>query len=180
MPPGRYDTITILRNKKTGKAARAVSAVVIPENEDTFPLLSGPVLFVQGGDSPSIRLVIDPVEGRSKTKNLQLVAMAPRLGKTVSPLVLEMGKDTPSLFAVFGFKKEPASEITAQLLSQTTDESFSLKVLERKDIQPVQKNTVVFELIWPSVSPGEYTLEITINATESPENAVLTRNLLIR
>jgi hypothetical protein len=182
--PGRYDYITILRNKKTGAAAKAVSTVVFPENEESQTVLSGPVLFVPGRRSLCLHLEIEPAEGKSTTTDLNLEAIAPRLEGSISPLVFELGKNTAALYAVFGLKKEAKDkqvlEFVPQLRSKITDKTYPLKYSKRNDILTDQKNTLVLELELIPVPPGKYVLEISVVGTTLLHSLIFSQDVFIR
>jgi len=183
-PPGRYDYVTILRNKKTGAAAKAISTVVIPEKEDSQTALSGPVIFVPGKESLCLPLEVEPAEGESTAIDLNLGAIAPQLEGSISPLVFELGKNTTALYAVFGLKKEARDdqdlEFVPRLRSRTTDESFPLGYSKRNDIPTEYKNTFVLELELIPVPPGKYILEIFVGRTTFVQSLIYSQDVLIR
>jgi VWFA-related protein len=182
--PGRYEYITILRNKKTGAAARAANTVVIPENEDSQTALSGPVLFVPGRESLCLNIGIEPAEGESTTTDLNLDAIAPRLEGSISPLVFELGKNTTALYAVFGLKEETKNdqdlEFVPRLLSKTTDVSYPLGYSKRNDIHTEFENTLVLELELIPVPPGKYVLEIFVGGITLVQSLIFSQDVFIR
>ncbi len=183
-PPGRYDYITILRNKKTGAAARALSTVVIPENEDSQTALSGPILFVPGRGSLCLHMGIEPAEGESPAMDLNLDTIAPRLGGSISPLVFDLSKNTEALYAVFRLKKEARDdqvlEFVPRLRSRTTDESYPLSYSKRNDIHTEYENTLVLELELIPVPPGKYVLEIFLGGTTLVQSLIFSQDVFIR
>jgi VWFA-related protein len=183
-PPGRYDYITILRNKKTGAASKAISTVVIPENEDSQTSLSGPVIFVPGKESLCLPMEVEPAEGELTAIDLNLEAIAPQLEGSISPLVFELGKNKTALYAVFGLKKEARDdqdlEFGPRLRSRTTDESFPLGYSKRNDIHTDYKNTFVLELELIPVPPGKYVLEIFVGRTTLVQSLIYSQDVLIR
>ncbi len=183
-PPGRYDYITILRNKKTGAAAKAVSTVVIPENEESQTALFGPVLFVPGRGSLCLQMEIEPAEGKSTTKDLNLEAIVPRLEGSISPLVFELGKNTAAMYAVFGLKKEAKEDqvlkFVARLRSKTTDETYTLKHSKRNDIRTDHENTLVLELELIPVPTGKYVLEISVVGATLLQSLIFFQDVFIR
>ncbi len=183
-PPGKYDYITILRNIKTGTAAKAIKTVVFPENEEFQETLSGPFLFVPGRRSKYLHIEIKPSKGKSKTKNINLEAIAPQVDGPVSPLVFELSKDTAILYAVFGLrdkeKNEQVPEFVARLRHKTTEEIYPLKILKRNDILTNQNNTLVLELELTPVPSGNYVLEISVVRSDHSESQVYSQEVLIR
>ncbi|MGD2245629.1 MAG: VWA domain-containing protein [Candidatus Aminicenantes bacterium] len=182
--PGRHECFTILRNKKTGAAAKAASPVVFPENKGSQDALSDPVLFVPGRESLCLPIEIEPAEGKSKTKDFNLEAIAPQLGGPVSPLVFELAKNTPALYAVFGLGKKTKDvldlKFASRLISKTTEKTYPLQLLKRTDIRTGQNNTLVLELELTPIPPGEYALEISVSGTAHLESLVFSRDVFIQ
>jgi VWFA-related protein len=184
--PGKYDYITILRNKKTGAAARAVSTAVIPENEQSQSALSGPVFFVPGTGSMCLQMEIEPAEGKSTTKDLSLDAIAPRLPGSISPLVFELDKSTANIYTVFGLTKDAKDEqvpefvFGSRLRSKTTDETYLLKHSKRNDLHTDGENTIVLELEMIPIPPGKYVLEISVAGTSLLKDLIFSQDVFIR
>ncbi len=182
-PPGRYDYITILRNKKTGAAAKALKTVVFPDNEEFQNALSGPFLFIPGRRSLCLQMEIKPTKGKSKTTDINLEAIAPRVEGPVSPLVFELSKDTSIVYAVFGLwnkeKNEEIPEFSARLKSKTAEETYPLKTLKRNDIRTNQNNTLVLELELTPVPSGNYVLEISVVGSDHSESQVYSQDVFI-
>ncbi len=181
---GLFQHISGLINKKTGAAAKAISTVVFPENEESRTVLSGPVFFVPGRRSLCLHMEIEPAEGKSTTTDLNLEAIVPRLEGSISPLVFELGKNTAALYAVFGLKKdakdEQVLEFVPRLRSKTTDETYPLKHSKRNDIRTDQKNTLVLELELIPVPPGKYVLEISVVGTTLLQSLIFSQDVFIR
>ena len=181
--PGKYDYITIIRNKKTGAAAKAIKTVVFPENEEFKDALSGPFLFIPGRRSLCLHIEIKPTKGESKTEDINLEAIAPQVEGPVSPLVFELSKDTVILYAVFGLrdeaKKEQVPEFAARLKHKTTEETYPLKILKRNDIRTNQNNTLVLELELTPVPSGNYVLEISVVRSDHSESQVYSQDIFI-
>ncbi|NQT80013.1 MAG: VWA domain-containing protein [Candidatus Aminicenantes bacterium] len=182
-PPGKYDCISILRNKKTGAAAKAEHSVIIPECKNSQTILSGPVLFVTGGSSLCLPMDITPIEGKSITNDFNLNTITPQVEGPVSSLVYALSKDTSRLYAVFGLRKKnkltQALEFTSCLLSKTTNKTIPIKHLHLNDILTEQDNTLVLQLELTPVPPGEYVLEISASGTALGENMIFTQNVFI-
>ncbi len=182
-PPGKYDYITVLRNIKTGIAAKAIKTVVFPENEEFQEALSGPFLFASGKRSLYLHIEIKPAKGKSKTENINLEAIAPQVKGPVSPLVFELGRDTEILYAVFGLrdeaKNEEVPEFVARLKHKTTEETYPLKILKRNDIRTNQNNTLVLELELIPVPSGNYVLEIFVVNSDHSESQVYSQDIFI-
>ncbi|UCE40190.1 MAG: VWA domain-containing protein [Candidatus Aminicenantes bacterium] len=185
-PQGRYDYITILRNKKTGAAAKAASTVVFPENQQSQPALSGPVFFVPGRGSLCLPMEIESAEGKSKTKEFNLDAIAPRIQGSISPLVFDLDKNTAAMYAVFGLKKEAKEKkalefvFVPRLRSKTTDETYPLRHTERNDILTDSENTIVLELELTPVPAGKYVLEISVAGTSLLQDLIFSQDVFIR
>lgn len=181
--PGKYDYITIIRNKKTGAAAKAIKTVVFPKNEEFQEALSGPFLFVPGRRSLCLHIEIKPTKGESKTEDINLEAIAPQVECAVSPLVFELSKDTVILYAVFGLrdeaKNEQVPEFAARLKHKTTEETYPLKILKRNDIRTNQNNTLVLELELTPVPSGNYVLEISVVRSDHSESQVYSQDIFI-
>lgn len=182
-PPGKYDYITVLRNIKTGTAAKAIKTVVFPENGGFQEALSGPFLFVPGRRSLCLHMEIKPTKGKSKAKDINLEDIAPQVEGPVSPLVFELSKDTVIFYAVFGLrdeaKNEQVPEFAAQLKSKTTEETYPLKILKRNDIRTNQNNTLVLELELTPVRSGNYVLEISVVRSDHSESQVYSQDIFI-
>lgn len=182
-PPGRYDYITILRNIKTGTAAKALNTIVVPEKEEEKPL-SSPFLFVPERRSLCLQVEIKPSKGKSKSTDINMEAIAPQIEGPVSPLVFELNRDTSIIYAVFGLgnkaKDKQVLKFAAQLKSNTTGEIHALKISKRNDIRTVQNNSQVLELELIPVLPGEYVLEISVVGTDNSESQVYFQEVFIR
>lgn len=183
-PPGKYDYISILRNKKTGASAKAEYTVVIPEGKNSQAVLSGPVLFVPGRSALCLSLEIMSSEAETATTDFNLSTITPQLEGSVSPLIAELSNDTSRLYAVFrpGIKANDNMllEFTSRLLSKTTDKAFPLKISQQNAIRTEQDNTLVLELELTPVPPGEYVLEISISGIDLRENLNFNQSVFIR
>ncbi len=180
-PPGTYDVISVLRNKRTGAAAKASRTVVVPENMDS---LSGPVLFVSGEDSQCLLAAIKPAEETETASRLGLEDVSPRLGKPVSPFVHELSPGTPALYAVFGFgtpaRDESLPDCVAHLVSGMTSQITPLDSTWRTDVRTALDGTRVLELKLPALRPGEYSLEISLSGAILPADRAFIRKVLVR
>lgn len=183
-PQDKHEFIIVLRNKKTGKTAKAESSVVFPENKDSQAALFHPILFVPGRKSLCLPIKIESIKDKSEVKDLSLGTVAPRLRSPVSPLVFELDKESPVLYAVFGLgekKKDVLSlEFTSQLISKTTEKTHTLQILKRTDLHTDQNNTLVLELKLIPVPPGEYVLEISVAGNTHLESLVFSRDVFIK
>ncbi|MFC2168096.1 VWA domain-containing protein [Acidobacteriota bacterium] len=181
---GTYDLIFILRNIKTGKAAKSISRIVFPEIIKNPSRLSGPLLFIPIIGSISLQMETKFIEETAKTNNLSLVSVIPQTKEPLSPLITQLDKNTLSFFGVFGWVKgaedEQLPEFTAQIKSTTTDEVISMEIVKRNDISTEQKNTIVVELKRPFVQPGEYVLEISSSGINLKQERLYTQTIIIR
>jgi VWFA-related protein len=183
-PPGKYEYITILRNRKTGAVAKAVNTVAIPEDKKSQPLLAGPLFFFQGSGTLCLQTEIKHPKGKSTKQDLNLGVIAPKIDGSISPLVAELSKSTAALYAIFGLEKEERDELVLEfvpsLRSKTTDETFPLKHSIRNDINPEHDNTLVLELELTPVPPGQYALEIAVSGTSPVQTRVFSQDIIIR
>jgi hypothetical protein len=183
-PPGKYDYITILRNKKTGATAKAVNTVAIPEEEELQPALSGPVFFFQGSGTRCLQIEIEHSKGKPLEQDLNLGVIAPKLEGPTLPLVSELSKNVEVLNAIFGLEKKEEKddlilEFVPRLRSKTTDETYQLKHSIRNDIDPIHENTLVLELELIPVPPGHYVLEITVEGKSFMQTLVFSQDVFI-
>ena len=183
-PPGNYDFITILRNKKTGAAAKAISTIEILESKTLRSPLTGPVFFVPGRAVRCLQINIKPAKGKSKTNDLMLDSIAPRIDVSLSPLVRELEKDTSTLYAVFGVGENQQNiqswRFIARLRSKASWESYHLNITKRKDIHSNQVNTIVLELDMIPLPPDQYVIEITVEGASQTERLIFLQEISIR
>ncbi|MCJ7579574.1 MAG: VWA domain-containing protein [Candidatus Aminicenantes bacterium] len=183
-PPGRYDYITVLRNIKTGKAAKAINTIVVPEFKENSRTLSNPFLFIPGRRSLSLQVEMKSSKEKSEPSPLNMEAIAPQVAGPVSPLVFELNKDTPIFYAIFGLgdkvEDKQNFKFAAQLKSDTTGEIHLLKILKRNDIHTLQNNTQVLALELIPILAGKYVLEISVMGSDPSESQIYFQDLFIR
>jgi VWFA-related protein len=183
LPPGQYDCISLLRNKKTGAAAKGEQSVFIPGPQDSETLLSGPVLFAPGSSTLCLPVEVKLDKGKSISGRFSLSSITPITAKPLSPLIYMQRKSTSKLYAVFGVgKKEKAVqnlEFSCSLISKTSNRSISLKHSRIKDNLTDQRNIFVLELERPPVPPGEYVLEISATGAVLEDKLVFTQKLFV-
>ena len=174
--PGSYEYIIILRNKRTGAAAKAKNTITSSD--------SNPLLFVP--ENPSLCLTVDlvPADENLKIRPTRLESIAPQIGQSVSPLIYELDKDITILYAVFSGRDELEGKkdlkFTAQLRSRTTDRAFPLNISKRDDIQTLEKNTLVFQLELSPLPSGEYDLEISSSTPEKKDSPIFSQTVFIK
>ena len=183
-PPGRYDFFAILRNTKTGAAARAQSSAIIYSQAETKDTLSGPFLFIPGSQTSCLALGTETAPGKAEGPDFKLETLAPRAEGPVSPLIFSLSKDTRTLYAVFekqdGVEETADLEFSARLFSADIDMDSSLLIAERKNIVTGRSGTLVCELEIPPFPPGQYTLEISVSGLSLSQKPVFTQSVSIR
>lgn len=183
-PPGEYEVVAVLRNRKTGAAARSINRTVISTGEDSSAALFGPVLFLPGEAFEYLPLDLQPVKGEPGMGHLDLRALMPRMETPLAPLVRSLDRNTSTLYAVF---------VTGEAAENTVDRKFSFRLISRgsgttrllesrrrDDIRTKRKDTLIFGLDMFPVPPGEYSLEITSSGAGGRSRAEWARDLHIR
>lgn len=163
LKPGQYECRVVIRNKKTGRAAKASSSVEIPEPMESGIKLYPPLLIVP--EKESFYLNLTTVDKKKKKEpSLSIADIYPFISNENSPLVGDLERGTTKLLAVIRNDvvnlKNPDIELTAYLfdysVTQKTPLSFSILASEKKK----QTDVLLLELSLPDLEPGQYFLKI--------------------
>ena len=182
--PGTYECISILRNKKTGTAAKASSTVIIPEEQQSPVALSGPLIFVPERDSLVLAVETKDMEEKAKPIAFDLSTIVPQTDRSVSPLIFNLSNETSRLFIIF----EPGEKATdhtnwdfsSRLISKSAEQSFPMKISQRSDLPTKREDSYVLELELTHVPAGEYILEITAVSKTPSETQVFLQSVFIQ
>jgi VWFA-related protein len=161
LPPGNYSLRLVLRNKETGRGARASSTVVVPQAAEANLRLF-PLLLLTGEQNAEYIPV---------STFISLYDAYPYNSALYSPLVNETHAGLSRLFAVARCSV-PEPEPTPLMLSSFLAD---LKTEERKPVpltilsQSQESNTVTFflELQTGELKPGKYVLYLFASAKDS-------------
>ena len=161
--PGQYECRVVIRDTKTGRAARASTSVEIPEPLESGIKLYPPLLIVPEKESFYLNLITVDKKKKKET-SLSIADIYPFISNEHSPLVGDLEKGTTKLLAVIRNDvvnlKNPDIELPAYLfdfsVTQKTPLSFSILASEKKE----QTDVLLLELRLPDLEPGQYFLKI--------------------
>jgi len=163
LKPGQYECRVVIRDTKTGRAARAASSVEIPEPVESGIKLYPPLLIVPEKKSFYLNLItVD--KKKKKEASLSIADIYPFISNEHSPLVGDLEQGTTKLLAVIRNDvvnlKNPEIELTAYLfdysVTQKTPLSFSILASEKRE----ETDVLLVELHLPDLEPGQYFLKI--------------------
>ncbi len=163
LKPGQYECRVVIRDTKTGRAAKASTSVEIPEPVESGIKLYPPLLIVP--EKESFYLNLTTVDKKKKKEpSLSIADIYPFISNQHSPLVGDLEQGTTKLLAVIRNDvvnlENPDIELTAYLfdysVTQKTPLSFSILASEKKE----QTDVLLLELRLPDLEPGQYFLKI--------------------
>lgn len=179
IPPGEYDCRLVLRNLKTGRAAVAASAAVLPEGQEGMPLIS-PLLLVPGKRAAFMKVS----KSSGQKAPLSLNRIYPFVSNRNAPLLEELTLGTSKLLAVVPcvMKNIPESQIqfAAYLIRQPSGEKVILpcSFLTSEKSREKQDCTLL-ELSLPVLSSGRYSLYLVAEGPGTESQSIHKQDFFI-
>jgi hypothetical protein len=164
LSPGKYECRIVARDLQSGQAVVGKTTFSLPEPIDSEIILSSPLLFVSGPESPILRLSQERSQ-KQREKGPSLSDFYKLLPKKHCLVVKEMGTEVKNLLAVLpasvAEEAAPEVEFTVRLHPKPDGEPVDLKT-EIIDVQKADANTdiLMMEIVLPVLKRGEYELEI--------------------
>jgi len=189
LPPGEYECRIVLRNLKTGQAALAKCAAVIPGPADAGFMLFPPLLLV--ADTNTYFL------GVSRTRRMEtggspssLMSVYPFAYNTYAPLTGYLAAGTQVISALVRYSAalglEPELKLTGVLKNQSSGQEHLLPASIRSggEFQTNDKTvkSIVFLIEFqlpPQTAPGAYTLKIAAEEKKTQLKTEFSRDIYI-
>ncbi|MEN6311368.1 MAG: VWA domain-containing protein [Acidobacteriota bacterium] len=166
LPPGRYECRVIIRNLDDGKGAVGACSFVIPAKTDAAWKLDPPLLLAPGTEIPYLNVTGEAKGGgeSAEAKTLSLFKIFPFPAKEYTPLMGEIERGVPAIFAVLRSIRPAGGdsrvELTAWLVPEGKDEKIPLDFDIMNTARQEPADILLLELDVPDLAPGMYALHI--------------------
>lgn len=160
LPPGSYEFRQVIRDLQTGKSARAISSIALPEPLNSGIRIYSPLILL-----PEEALYLKSHKEAQRYGIISLNRIYPFLTLPLSPVIQKINQGTPKIFLVIRQLikniSDPEIELSCNLLQLSEMEriplSYSLVATETDD---EGRETFLLEVSLPPLQPGSYSLEI--------------------
>jgi len=172
LKPGAYNCVMVLRNMKTGKAARARGAVFIPQPATSGLTLDLPLLLIPSIDKDVayFRLAKQGRNAPDKPAN-SLQDFFPFLSNRLVPVIDKIPKGTRQVLAIARSMvlniPDARIEVFASLRQAPGEEEISLSPSLLKSNRQGKVDVLLLELSFPELKPGDYTLTLVAKDAKS-------------
>jgi VWFA-related protein len=182
LKPAAYHCAVILRNMKTGKAARARGEAIIPQPHTSGLQLDLPLLLIPTVDKNVAYFSLTKrAEGASEKPLISLKDFFPFLTDRLVPVMDEVAKGTSKVFAIIRstVKNIPNADIRiyASLKHGAAGEEIPLFPSILKTNRVGEVDIILLELPFPELTPGDYILILVAKDEKSGEKAEASRGL---
>ena len=180
--PGTYNCVMILRNMKTGQAARARGAAIVPQPPASGLQLGPLLLLVPTADKDTAYFKLAKQNKEADGGAVRtLEEFFPFLSNRLVPVMDEIPRETSR---VLGIVRSMASnlpeavvELTASLKSNSGSEEILLSPSILKSERRGQVDILLLELPVPELEPGDYTLTLIAKDKKSGARAEVSRRI---
>lgn len=168
--PGNYETRMIVRNKKTGRAVRALAQVMLPDQDDSDFEIFPPIILIPSSETIYLRAPFESEEGEDKnqpvkmnsfyssvfTGHIPLTGILPRGTSSIKALVVYTGpaKESSEISLKISLTQKAAwdrVDLPATLISSESQGNMSVNLLQVK---------------LPELDQGDYSIKF---AAEDPD-----------
>ncbi len=166
LPPGRYECRVVIRNLDDGKGAVGACSFEIPAKTDAAWKLDPPLLLAPGTEIPYLNVTGEAKGGgeSAEAKTLSLFKIFPFPAKEYTPLMGEIERGVPAIFAVLRSIRPAGGdsrvELTAWLVPEGKDEKIPLDFDIMSTARQEPADILLLELDVPDLAPGMYALHI--------------------
>lgn len=172
--PGNYETRMIVRNKKTGRAVRAISQVTLPSKDDFEFEIFPPIILIPNSETIYLRSPFGSEEGEDKNQPVKMNPFYADVLTNHLPVteVLEKGKNHVKVLVSYSCENSERSEVPMNVCLVHGEAG------DRTPLSPVLISSVsmgnicaeLLELVLPELDFGKYTLEVKASDPETGEN----------
>lgn len=180
LKPAAYRCVVVLRNMRTGNAARARGAAIIPQPQASGLQLDSPLLLIQTADEDALYLrSTKRGQGASAKPPISLKEFFPFLTDRLVPVRGGLAKGTSRIFAIVRStaKNIPAADIrvSASVKPGTGGEDIPLSPTILKTSHIGNTDILFLELPFPELAAGDYTLVLIAKDENSGARAEASR-----
>jgi len=176
VPPGTYDFRVVFRNPKTGRSARALSRVVIPQKPAGGFGLDDPLLLIPDTEAAFVNITAESEPG------LSLKSLYPVMPGTCAPVCRDIPPSTSKLLAAVLLEENgtPRRDLTVDFFIRPDPEGdptpLSGSLLKAHSLTGEIK-ALLFEVNIPPLQAGSYILDMICRDKVSREQRQGVRRL---
>lgn len=188
VPAGTYDFRMVVRDKKTGESLIGRTRFAIAAAPDEGIRLSSPLLVETGKETAFLKLA-QPRGGKGGARELLFIDLYHLIPRDSSPVIGVIPEGATRLTALLPFEirpvppedEPPILAVEAKLISKGDGAETPVEVIVR-DHKRLEGSLeiVAAEIVLPSVTPGEYDLEIMVEDVGADRRASVRKTLLVR
>lgn len=174
LEPGTYEVRVIIRNKKTGKAVRAVSKTVLPDSSDSEFKIFPPLILLPDNETIYVRSSFETKENKDE---VQIVKMSPFYSSVLTnhlPLSGLLIRGTKKVKALISYscekRRRPEISLNLHLIHRADGERIQLSSTLISSESQGNIYSELLELDLPELDYGEYTLEFIAADPDTGEN----------
>jgi VWFA-related protein len=181
LPAGTFLFRLILRNPKTGAAARGDVRFRVPEYAPGKTRLSAPFLFTIH-DGVSFARIKKPADVDPEAKGNDagfLQRMLPFISGNTAPVIDVLAGPVPAIYGIVHFTGSrgsgPEAKFESALFQKATGRSIPVEALVRDFANTETADILLLEFPLPDLEPGSYELRLTIEDQSSGGKAESSR-----
>lgn len=183
LPPGQYECRVALRNLITGKGAAGLSQFTIPKEQESAIVLFSPLLLIPEQKSRFLKLVPEK-SNPDKRDDVSLNHIYPFLSNRYSPLIHQLGKDTPHILAVLRYKTHDLQRheiaLHGTLIHNATakEEPLDFHVVQSRKLDDA--TVLLISINLPPLEPGEHSIVFRAEDMGSSTQSQTVRSFTIK
>lgn len=168
--PGNYETRMIVRNKKTGRAVRAISQVMLPDQGDSEFEIFPPIILIPSSETIYLRMPFESEEGEDKNQPVKMNSFYSSVFSGQIPMtgVLPRGTQRIKALVVYTGPAKESAEISISI-SLTQKAAWDMIDLPSTLISSESQGYIsayLLQLKLPELDQGDYTIKF---AAEDPD-----------